>query len=264
MPSETDSSAEKTGSPNRGLRGFLGLLSFSTILPLNIHTSIEEMAKFTWLWPIIGGFIGILVGVVGYLLMDLIHVPQLISAAVIYSFAIWFTGFHHLDGLVDFGDAVMAHASPERRIEIMRDGRIGTGGMAYLIIVAIITFASIASAPIGIIFPILVVSEVAAKLGLLTCCTFSAPFTNGTGKYFIEAMDKKLLFLSLIVTITIGYLTLNSAGVIGVMGGLIGGFTMTVVVRRKFACATGDILGASNEISRMIALILMVSYLNVI
>ncbi|MCE7697626.1 MAG: hypothetical protein K8E24_001840, partial [Methanobacterium paludis] len=38
-------------------RGIPGLVSFSTILPIHIHTSIEEMAKFTWFWPIIGGFI---------------------------------------------------------------------------------------------------------------------------------------------------------------------------------------------------------------
>ncbi|HEY0196590.1 MAG TPA: adenosylcobinamide-GDP ribazoletransferase, partial [Methanobacterium sp.] len=100
MTLKKDLRVDKTRSPGGGVRGFLGLLSFSTILPINIHTSIEEMAKFTWLWPIIGGFIGILVGLVGFVLMDLIPVSQLISAALIYSFAIWFTGFHHLDGLV--------------------------------------------------------------------------------------------------------------------------------------------------------------------
>jgi len=57
---------DKTRSSKSSVRGFLGLVSFSTILPLNIHTTIEEMARFTWLWPIIGGFIGILVGLLGY------------------------------------------------------------------------------------------------------------------------------------------------------------------------------------------------------
>lgn len=264
MTLKKDLRVDKTRSPGGVVRGFLGLLSFSTILPLNIHTSIEEMARFTWLWPIIGGFIGILVGLVGFVSLDLIHLPQLVAAAIIYSFAIWFTGFHHLDGLVDFGDAVMAHGDPEKRIQIMRDDRVGTGGMAYLFIVAIITFASIASAPAGLIFFILLVSEVAAKLGLLTCSTLSASYPNGTGKYFIEAMNPKMLLLSLIITLIIGYLVLNITGIVGMIGGLIGGVIMAGVVRRKFTYATGDILGASNEISRMIALLLMVGYLSVI
>lgn len=264
MPLKPNLRTERSKTKTGGVKGFLGLISFSTILPLNIHTTIEEMASFTWLWPIIGGFIGILVGVVGYVSMDLIHIPQLIAAGVIYSFAIWFTGFHHLDGLVDFADAVMAHGDSQKRIEIMRDSRIGTGGLAYLFIVAIITFASIASAPIGLIFFILLVSEVAAKLGLLTCSTFSTSYPNGTGKHFIEAMTPQMLLLSIIITLAIGYLALNTAGIMGIVGGLIGGFIMALTVRTKFTYATGDILGASNEISRMISLILMVSYLNII
>ncbi|PKL72936.1 MAG: adenosylcobinamide-GDP ribazoletransferase, partial [Methanobacteriales archaeon HGW-Methanobacteriales-2] len=86
--------------------GFLGLVSFSTILPLNIHSTIPEMAKFTFIWPIIGAFIGIITGGFGWLLTHQLHLSPLLSAALIYSLAISFTGFHHLDGLVDFGDGL--------------------------------------------------------------------------------------------------------------------------------------------------------------
>ena len=139
----------------RKINGFFGLISFSTILPLNIHTTIEEMASFTWIWPIIGGLIGIIVGTFGFLIADLFHLPILIAAALIYSFSIWFTGFHHLDGLIDFGDGMMVHGSPEKKIEVMRDKRIGTGGIAYLLMVGLITFAAIGSAPVVLIFYLL-------------------------------------------------------------------------------------------------------------
>ncbi len=264
MPSKTNSEAQNTRSSGSGLKGFLGLLSFSTIIPLNIHTSIEEMARFTWLWPIIGGFIGIMVGLLGFVLVDLITIPRLIAAGIVYSFAIWFTGFHHLDGLVDFGDGMMAHGDPPKRIEIMRDVRVGTGGLAYLFMVSIITFASIASAPIAFIFFILLISEIAAKLGIVTCCTFSSSLDNGTGKYFIEAMDVKKLLLSVIIVIIIGYLVFGITGILGITGGLIGGILMAIIARKKFIHTTGDILGASNEISRMISLVLMVSFFSLI
>lgn len=264
MTQKTDLRVDNTRSNSDGLRGFLGLISFSTILPINIHTSIEEMARFTWLWPIIGGFIGIMVGVVGYALTDLITIPQLMSAALIYCFAIWFTGFHHTDGLVDFGDAMMAHATPQKRIEIMRDMQIGTGGLAYFFMVAIITLATLASAPMALIFSILVISEVAAKTGLITCCTLSRPYPNGTGRFFIEAMNWKLLSLSLIITLIIGYALLNLAGVLGIVVSLLGGVIMAYTARKKFEYTTGDILGASNEISRMLSLIFMVSFFNLI
>lgn len=238
----------------------LGLVSFLTILPLNIHTSLQEMAKFTWIMPIIGGFIGIFVGALGFILINVIHLPQLIAAGLIYSFAIWFTGFHHLDGLVDIGDAMMVHGDPSKRIEVMRDQRIGTGGLAYLIIVALTTFASIATIPITLIVPILFISEISAKMGLVTCCTFSKPCENGTGRYFINAMNKKLLILILIISIIIGLLTLKLVGVLGIISGLAGGLIMTLIARKKFGIATGDVLGASNEVAKMIALVVMVLF----
>ena len=175
----------------RNINGFFGLISFSTILPLNIHTTIEEMALFTWIWPIIGGLIGIIVGTFGFLIVDLFHLPILIAAALIYSFSIWFTGFHHLDGLIDFGDGMMVHGSPEKKIAVMRDKRIGTGGIAYLLMVGLITFAAIGSTPLILIFYVLVISEIAAKMGIVTCATFSKAFPDGTGRPFIESMNKK-------------------------------------------------------------------------
>jgi adenosylcobinamide-GDP ribazoletransferase len=134
------------------LKGIAGLISFSTIIPLNIHTTIEEMASFTWFWPIIGGLIGIFVGSVGYLSLNIFHLPHLISAAIVYSFAIWFTGFHHLDGLMDMGDGLMVHGEYNKKIEVMRDMSIGTGGISLFFIIAIITFSAISAIPASLIF----------------------------------------------------------------------------------------------------------------
>ena len=90
----------------------------------------------------------------------------------------------------------MVHGSPEKKISVMRDKRIGTGGIAYLLMVGLITFAAIGSSPLVLIFYVLVISEIAAKLGIVTCATFSEPFPDGTGRPFIESMNKKKLLIS--------------------------------------------------------------------
>ena len=253
---EQNDESKKEGSK---INGFFGLISFSTIIPLNIHTSIKEMASYTWSWPIIGAAIGIVVGAFGFLLVDLIHLPQLIAAAMIYSFSIWFTGFHHLDGLIDFGDGMMVHGTPEKKIEVMRDKRIGTGGMAYLLIVGLITFTAIASVPIDVIFYVILISEMAAKMGIVSCATFSEPFPNGTGKYFIEAMNKKILLLSFILTSSIGYLVFNTVGIIGITIGILSGVLIALIAKKNFKWATGDVLGTSNEVARMFTLLIIVA-----
>ncbi len=251
------------GTGKRGWKGFLGLVSFSTILPLNIHTSIQEMAKFTWMWPIIGGFIGILVGVVAWVVTGALHLPQLLSAALIYSFAIIITGLHHLDGLIDFGDGLMAHGDPERRIEIMRDQRIGTGGLSSLLIVSLITVTTLSAFPVTLLVPLVIVAEIAAKLGLITCATFSIPSGEGTGTHFIENMNPGLLGVSLMICLLLGYFALHLTGVIGLLGGLIMGIFMAFLARQKFKYTTGDVLGASNELSRMLGLLLMVLFFTI-
>jgi adenosylcobinamide-GDP ribazoletransferase len=245
----------------RNINGFFGLISFSTILPLNIHTTIEEMALFTWIWPIIGGLIGIIVGTFGFLVADLFHLPILIAAALIYSFSIWFTGFHHLDGLIDFGDGMMVHGSPEKKIDVMRDKRIGTGGIAYLLMVGLITFAAIGSAPVVLIFYLLLISEIAAKLGIATCATFSKAFPDGTGRPFIESMNKKKLLLSVIISLTLGFIIFNTIGIVGITMGLLSGVIIAIITKKSFIWATGDVLGTSNEVARMLALVIMVTLL---
>ncbi len=248
-------------NPPFSWQGFMGLISFSTILPLNIHSTVPEMARFTFLWPLIGAFIGIIVGGFGWLLLDPIHLSPLLSAALIYSLTISFTGFHHLDGLIDFGDGLMAHGSPERRIEIMRDKRMGTGGLAILLTVSMITFTAIASIPMNYIFPTILVSEMAAKISLVSCATFSKSLENGTGMYFIKNMNWKLLMISIALTFLMGFYAFEYIGIIGIIGGIISGIIMATVSRKNFKYVTGDILGATNEIGRMSSLIIMVAFI---
>ena len=219
------------------------------------------MALFTWIWPIIGGFIGIIVGVFGFLIVDLFHLPILIAAALIYSFSIWFTGFHHLDGLIDFGDGMMVHGTPEKKIAVMRDKRIGTGGIAYLLMVGLITFAAIGSSPLIFIFYILVISEIAAKMGIVTCATFSKAFPDGTGRPFIESMNKKKLLISFVISLTVGFLIFNTLGIVGITMGLISGALIAIISKKSFIWATGDILGTSNEVAKMLSLVIMVTLL---
>src|SRR5690606_36670208 len=116
------------------IRKFAGLLSFSTIVPIRSDASVEDIASLTLHWPLVGLFIGGVVGLSG--LICSMVLPGPVAACLAYAVAVWFTGFHHLDGLIDMGDALMSHGTFERKVEIMRDPRIGTGGLGLLIIVS--------------------------------------------------------------------------------------------------------------------------------
>ena len=66
------------------VRSLLGLLSFSTILPVNVFTSIECMTKLTWCWPFIHLFVGFLAAVCGYVSLNLLHLNTFFTAVIVY------------------------------------------------------------------------------------------------------------------------------------------------------------------------------------
>ncbi|BAW31834.1 MAG TPA: adenosylcobinamide-GDP ribazoletransferase [Methanothermobacter sp.] len=236
------------------LREIIGLISFLTILPLNIHYNIPKIAKYTWLFPIIGAIIGTIGGIIT-IILQLIKTPPIIIASLIYGFLIWFTGFHHLDGLIDMGDALMAHGTPEDKLKIMKDNRIGTGGLGLFLIIALTTFTCIYSIPIAKLPTIIIISEIGAKMGLVSSCIISKPQEKGIGRHFIKEMDKKKFILSSLLSSIIGFSLLKYQGLIGILASIIGGLFIGAVARKNFKYTTGDVLGASNEFNRMTTLL---------
>ncbi|MBZ9571057.1 adenosylcobinamide-GDP ribazoletransferase [Methanobrevibacter sp. TMH8] len=256
----TDKNKEKddyfNNEKSSPLRSIGGLITFSTILPLNIYTNIEEMAKMTWFWPVVSAFVGLIALFIGFIL-NILNFPFFVTSAIIYSFFIWFNGFHHLDGLMDVGDALMVHGSPEKKIKVMRDSMIGTGGIALFFIVAIISVALLDSLILAGSLAAILICEMSAKVGLVSCCITSKSGPNGTGKYFIESMTITKFVVALIIAIIIAYFFASFIGIFGVLGGVFGGSLMALIGKNNFEIATGDVLGASNEIGRLFSLLFM-------
>ena len=242
------------------LRSIGGLLTFSTILPLNIYTTIDEMAKMTWFWPIINGIVGLLAAIIAFILARFIHFDALLIATIVYGFLLIINGFNHFDGLMDFGDGIMVHGSPEKKLSIMKDPMTGVGGISTGFIVGTITIAAYTSLisyayAINLNFLLLIiVAEISAKIGLTTCCISSESSDEGIGKYFINYMNLKNYVLGLIICFIISVaLSLGPGihiGLLGIIGGAFGGALSALIAKRHLKIANGDVLGASNELGR--------------
>ena len=68
------------------IKSLLGLLSFSTIIPVKQYTSIEYMTRLVWCWPFIHLVVGILAAVFGIVCADVLHLNPFFTAALIYAF----------------------------------------------------------------------------------------------------------------------------------------------------------------------------------
>src|SRR6476659_6032861 len=111
-------------------RGFVGALQFLTRFPLPTRENGLGQA-LGWL-PLVGLLIGLVLGLVD-LGLSWLGVTPLLASTVIVVLLLVISGALHADGVMDAYDAVFGHATPERRLESMRDPRTGAFGVAGLV-----------------------------------------------------------------------------------------------------------------------------------
>ena len=255
------------------LRSIGGLLTFSTILPLNIYTTIDEMARLTWFWPVLNGLIGLIATIIAFILAKFIHFDPFLIATIVYGFLLLINGFNHFDGLMDFGDGVMAHGSPEKKLSIMKDPMTGVGGITTGFIVGTITIAafnSLINYAYAVSFNFLlliIVAEISAKIGLTTCCISSKASEEGIGKYCIKYMNLKNYVVGLIICFIIAVALSLSPGIhigpLGIIGGAFGGALTALLAKKHLKIANGDVLGTSNELGRLFSLLAMLVLISI-
>ena len=251
------------------LKEIRNLLSFLTIIPVRMDEDcLVDCARFMFIFPLIGAFLGLLAGLFGWLTSMVL--PSLVVGGLVLGLLLLLTGLHHTDGLLDFGDGVMAHGSPEHKIEVMHDQLTGAGGLSMGMMTFLVTSFCIASVVFSTglwDFPMvisgLVVAEVSAKLAMVVGAWAGRPVHEGMNSSFLSAMhggkgDLRLI-AALAISFGIALPLLGWAGAIMVMVAIITGLVMVGIAHRHFNGVTGDVLGATNELSRMVCLITLLA-----
>jgi adenosylcobinamide-GDP ribazoletransferase len=244
------------------LKEIKSLFSFLTIIPLSMDEDmLTDAAKSMFLFPLIGAFIGLLAGLFGWVTSQFL--PSLVVGALVLGLLLLITGLHHTDGLLDFGDGVMAHGSAERKIEVMHDQLTGAGGLSLGIMAFLITTLSIAELNTGIIIQSIMVAEVSAKLSMVVGAWAGKAVHEGMSSPFLEAMQGKKgtarLIAALAISFGIAVPLLWLTGAVVVLAAIVASLIMVWISHRHFNGVTGDVLGATNELTRMVSLITLLA-----
>ena len=238
------------------------LLSFLTILPFRMDQDLlSDCARFMFLFPLVGALIGLLAGLFGWVVFSFL--PGLVAGALVLGVLLLLTGLHHMDGLLDFGDGIMAHGSAEKKIEIMHDQLTGAGGLTLGMMTLLITTLALAQMNTGIIIQAVVIVEVAAKLSMVVGAWAGKAVHQGMASSFLEAMHGSKGSLRLLATLAISFgialPLLWVKGAFVVLAAVIASLMMVGVSHRHFKGVTGDVLGATNEIARMVSVVVLVA-----
>ena len=238
------------------------LFSFLTIFPIAMDKDmLSDCARNMWIFPLIGAFIGLLAGLFGWVAYQFL--PGIVVGGLVLALLLLITGLHHTDGLLDFGDGVMVHGSAEHKIEVMHDQLTGAGGLSLGIMTMLITALAIGQFNSNIIIGGIIVVEASAKLSMVVASWAGKSIHEGMNTTFLKAMHGSKgnlrLIVAIIISLAIALPLLRLAGASTVLAGIITGLVMVAIAHRHFNGVTGDVFGATNELTRMICVIVLLA-----
>lgn len=236
------------------LKEIKNLVAFLTIIPVGMNENcIMDAAKYMYLFPLVGAFIGLLAGAFAWILHDLFS-PLLVGAFTL-GLLLLITGLHHADGLLDFGDGLIYQGSAEEKIRVMRDQQTGAGGFVAGFITFSATILCIANIHRSLLIQSLIASEASAKFTMVLMARLGKSAHDGMNKPFIYAMHSSYqnarLMAALLINFCIAFPLLHVAGLATMIAGIITALILVKVSERQFKGLTGDVFGAGNELARL-------------
>jgi adenosylcobinamide-GDP ribazoletransferase len=245
---------------------FLGALMFMTRVPVGkgyVFRS-EDLPRSVVYFPIVGLMIGLLGGLV--LLCTEPFFPPVIAVLFCMGTTVVVTGALHEDGLADAMDGLLGGQEPQRRLEIMRDSRLGSyGAVALWFSLTAKAFVLTSLLEKGLLQAVgaLIVAHGlgrAATVALL----FSHPYVRtdqSKASPFGNAVTLKETVLALIFPILLSVILLGNKSVLTLIVAAAGTWAAGRYFRKKIGGITGDCLGAASQLIELVCYLSLVVWL---
>ena len=225
-------------------------LSFFTRLPLTrIAPPMDSvpLAKTVWAFPVAGAIIGWLCGSV-YGLLQAVGLAAGFCAMFAMGFQWWLTGALHEDGLADTADGFAGGYNKQRRLDIMRDSRIGTfGALALIITVIMRIFALFLLYKPAVVMPALITAAAGSRAMIaIGMAALESARPDGLAAWAGRPSRQQAL-ISVGLACAIATAVMQWQGLELMLIALIACAVMCLVSKRKIGGITGDVYGAIQQ-----------------
>ena len=274
------------------------MISFFTIIPLSVgEKECNAMERNFWLAPALGAINGFVVFLVVLVLGLCLDTNTALLALIAMATVFIFSKFLHFDGLVDFGDGMIVSSDKqEDHVRALKDSLIGAGGYGVSLIVILLSLYCMSSlswdvmAQVDntwtkfitvafIVWPL----EILIKNAQVAAAAFGKP-GNGMAANQVGNTELNDVLLSTVLTTVLVIITsLISWGIgslcpfntelplavvillmlVAILMSVGVGYLMAYVSNKTFGFVNGDVLGATNEISRAAILLITLILLTV-
>lgn len=240
----------------REWQAFWLALGFLTRIPMlaKVDYSQRLMNQCSVYFPLVGLLLGGLYAGL-YSLLEGWWSP-LVCVLLVLAFHLWITGAFHEDGMADSADGLGGGYTVERRLDIMKDSRIGTYGAAALIMVLLLKVVLLVElSPVLQVLGLLLAPAVSRLTPLCLMCALPYVTDPDTSKSkpVAEGFSVRRLSVAAVgVTILAALFDVVLPALIAVV---LVAVVWGAMLKRSLGGYTGDALGASVVLSELVFLL---------
>ena len=241
---------------NNLYRHFSTAVTFLTILPVPFFRSqviaAADLAKSFSFFPLAGLIIGSLCLVSTLILRN--WMPPVLIAVTIAALLALLTRGLHLDGLADLADGIGGGYTPERRLQIMKDSHIGAFGTVALVFAVVFKVAALYTIIQAHYWTPLLLAPTFSRLTMVLTA-YKSPYARsegGLGKPFLEHMTGRQTLIAAILSCFPALLLEPTSLVFYLLATTLCAAAFRLLSRRSLGGITGDVLGATNEVSEIV------------
>lgn len=238
------------------MKSFLLALQFLTVATVNsgLRADSLDLTRSRAWYSLVGGLLGLVLAGVAWLLS--FWLPPLALAALLV--VLWgaLTRFLHYDGVADTADALVHTTSRERALEIMKDTRLGSFGVAALAGVMLLKFGALASLSGPSLWGALVAAPALGRALAGVLAGLMPPARPGVGLGAAVARESAMWpdAVCAACAVAIALLAGGLAGAVASLAVVVLGLVLGLWFWRRIAGVTGDTLGAAIEAGEVAAL----------
>ncbi|MDO9066813.1 MAG: adenosylcobinamide-GDP ribazoletransferase, partial [Chloroflexota bacterium] len=233
-------------------------LQFLTVAPSIIQRAFTP-AELGWavgFFPLVGLLLGgLLAGLDAVLRLVF---PASVSTALVLAAWVMLTGALHLDGFLDACDGLLGGSSPEERLRILRDERVGAFAVAGGILLLLTKYAALAAVPGRV--AALVIACTLGRWGMtLAVVAFPYARSQGLGRDMKDNAGWPQMALATFVALAVAW---SIAGWSGLLAFALAGVITWAVARftlGRIPGLTGDLYGATCEVVEVGVLLTLVA-----
>ncbi len=260
------------------------LVSFFTLWHMDIdQDDMDDMERKFHLVPFVALFFSVFI-IIEMLIMQWLSKnygfgSDLFAAVVVLATVFIGSKFIHFDGLTDFGDGMIVSGAQEDHVRALKDTLVGAGGIGVALIVILFSVSTYSMAGIAFLLVFAPICEVMVKNAMVFAAAFGTPGHGMAGRQVSMTTTNSAVY-SAVISIILGavlavitcaifdqmFPTRSGIDVVAVLFGVVIATAVSAVVgylmarnaNKVFGMVNGDILGATNEVSRPVVMVSMV------